>query len=135
MTAGWFLTYHEIPELVHRWLAGLGVRDPQRSARDLADLTHRAGPEGRERVARIAVQLDAVLPRCPDPGMALTNLERFLAAVPRFDQTLDELASDARTTEILLQVFSTSQYYGEVLIRDPELFDWLQAGAERRDRS
>jgi glutamate-ammonia-ligase adenylyltransferase len=135
MTSGWFLTYHEIPELVRRWLAGLGVRDPERGARDLADLTRRAGPERLERVARIAVQLDAVLPRCPDPGMALTNLERFLAAVPRIDETLDELAADARTTEILLQVFSTSQHYGEVLIRDPELFDWLQAGAERRDRA
>src|SRR5262249_26124049 len=30
---------------------------------------------------------------------------------------------------------STSQYFSEVLIRDPDLFDWLRAGAERRDRS
>ncbi len=135
MTSGWFLTYHEIPEMVQRWLAGLGVRDPERGARDLADLTRRAGPDRLEQVSRIAVQLDAVLPRCPDPGMALTNLERFLAAVPRLDATLDELAGDARTTEILLQVFSTSQHYGEVLIRDPELFNWLQSGAERRDRA
>jgi [glutamine synthetase] adenylyltransferase / [glutamine synthetase]-adenylyl-L-tyrosine phosphorylase len=135
MTSGWFLAYHEIPEMVRRWLAGLGVRDPERGARDLADLTRRAGPERLERVSRIAVQLDAILPRCPDPGMALTNLDRFLAAVPRLDETLDELAADARTTEILLQVFSTSQHYGEVLIRDPELFDWLRAGAERRDRA
>ena len=64
------------------WLAGLGVRDPERGASDLADLTRRAGPERLERVARIAAQLDAVLPRCPDPGMALTNLDRSLAAVP-----------------------------------------------------
>ncbi len=135
MTAGWFLTYHEIPELVQRWLAGLGVRDPERGARDLADLTRRAGPASLGQVARIAVQLDAVLPRCPDPAMALTNLDRFLAAMPRLEQALHELAEDARKTEILLQVFSTSQYFSEVLIRDPELFDWLQAGAERRDRA
>ena len=126
MNAGWFLTYHEIPELLQSWLAGLGVRDPERGARDLIDLTRRAGPERLDRIARIAVQLDAVLPRCPDPGMALTNLERFLAAVRRLDETLDQLVGDARTTEILLQVFSTSQYFSEVLIRDPELFDWLQ---------
>src|SRR5262249_43951314 len=42
---------------------------------------------------------------------------------------------EARTIEILLQVFSTSQYFSEVLIRDPELFDWLRAGAGRRERS
>jgi glutamate-ammonia-ligase adenylyltransferase len=135
MTCNWFLKYHEIPELVERWLAGLGVRDPKRGARDLADLIGRAGPSGLESVARIAVQLDAVLPRCPDPGMALSNIERFLAAVPRLDQTLRELAEAARTTEILLQVFSTSQYFSEVLIRDPELFDWLQAGALRREKA
>ncbi len=49
--------------------------------------------------------------------------------------TLRELAENPRTTEILLQVFSTSQYLTEVLIRDPELLDWLQGGPERRDRS
>ncbi len=135
MNAGWFSTYHEIPELVQNWLAGLGVRDPERGARDLADLTRRAGLAHRDQVDRIAVQLDTVLPGCPDPSMALTNLERFLAAVPRLDRTLAELAGDPRTTEILLQVFSTSQYYSEVLIRDPELFDWLQTGADLRDRT
>ena len=135
MTPTWFLTYHDVPELVHRWLAGLGVRDPERGVRDLADLTRRAGPACLELVARIAVQLDAVLPRCADPGMALANLERFMAAVPRIETTLGDLADNPRTTEILLQVFSTSQYLTEVLIRDPELLDWLQGGPERRDRS
>jgi glutamate-ammonia-ligase adenylyltransferase len=130
MNAGWFSTYHEVPELVQGWLARLGVRDPERGARDLADLMRRAGPAHHPQVDRIAVQLDAVLPGCPDPGMALTNLERFLGAVPQLGRTLAELADDPRRTEVLLQVFSTSQYYSEVLIRDPELFDWLQAGAE-----
>ncbi len=81
------------------------------------------------------MQLDAILPRCADPGMALVNLERFMAAVPRIDSTLDELANNVRTTEILLFVFSTSQYLSEVLIRDPELLGWLQGGPERPDRS
>ena len=40
-----------------------------------------------------------------------------------------------RTTEMLLQVFSTSQYLTEVLIRNPELLTWLQGGPDRRDRS
>src|SRR5262249_42257555 len=74
-------------------------------------------------------------PRCADPGMALANLERFIAAVPEIESTLRDLAQNARTTEILLQVFSTSQYFSEVLIRDPTLLDWLQGGAERRDRA
>ena len=67
--------------------------------------------------------------------MALVNLERFMAAVPRLEATLGDLAENPRTTEIVLQVFSTSQYLTEILIRDPELLDWLQGGPERRDRS
>jgi [glutamine synthetase] adenylyltransferase / [glutamine synthetase]-adenylyl-L-tyrosine phosphorylase len=135
MTNSWYLTYHDVPELVERWLSGLGVRDPERGARDLADLTRRAGLECLDRLARIIVQLDTILPRCADPGMALVNLERFMAAVSRIDSTLDELANNVRTTEILLFVFSASQYLSEVLIRDPELLGWLQGGPERPDRS
>jgi glutamate-ammonia-ligase adenylyltransferase len=134
MTAAWFLTYHEIPELMIGWLAGLGVRDPERAARDLADLTRRAPGGCLELVARVAAQLDLVLPKCADASMALVNLERYLAAVPAIEPALANLADSPRTTEILLQVFSTSQYLSEVLIGDPELLTWLQRGPERRDR-
>jgi glutamate-ammonia-ligase adenylyltransferase len=135
MTPDWFLTYHEIPELIHGWLAGLGILDPRRAARDLADLTARAGPDCLKLVAAIAVQLDDVLPRCADPGMALGNLERFVAAVPSVASTLRSLAANPRTTEMLLEIFSTSQYYSEVLFRDPELVDWLRGGPDRPDRA
>jgi len=135
MTPAWFLAHHEIPELVHAWLAGLGIRDAERGQRDLADLTRRAGAQCLELIARLAVQLDTVLPRCADPGMALANLERFVAALPGIAPTLRHLADHPRTTEVLLQVFSTSQYFSEVLIRDPELLDWLRGGPDRPDRT
>ncbi len=83
---------------------------------------------------RLAAQLDDLLPRCPDPGMALTNLERFVAAHPEPAQLLDHLSVSPRSSEILVQLFSTSQHLSEVLIREPELLDWLRAGADRRDR-
>ncbi len=67
--------------------------------------------------------------------MALANLERFMAAAPRVEATLAHLCGDPRATEILLQVFSTSQYFSEVLIRDPVLLEWLQSGPARPDRS
>jgi glutamate-ammonia-ligase adenylyltransferase len=135
MTSAWFLAYHDIPELIRPWLAGLGIRDPERAGRDLADLTRHAGDQGLELVARIAVQLEAILPRCADPDMALSNLERFAAALPRGTATLRQLADDPRSTEILLQVFSTSQYFSEVLFRDPELLDWLRGELKRPDRA
>ena len=83
---------------------------------------------------RLALRLDALLPRCPDPGMALANLERFVAACPAPDEMIVLLAESARTTEILVQLFSTSQHLSEMMIRDPSLLDWLRWGAERRDR-
>ena len=66
--------------------------------------------------------------------MALANLEQFVAGQPDPEPTLCKLAENIKTTEILLHVFSTSQYLSEVLIRDPGLLGWLQAGAERPDR-
>ncbi|MGA2700825.1 MAG: bifunctional [glutamate--ammonia ligase]-adenylyl-L-tyrosine phosphorylase/[glutamate--ammonia-ligase] adenylyltransferase [Isosphaeraceae bacterium] len=134
MNADGFLSYRDNPELLESWLIGLGVRDPQRAGRDLQDLIDRAGPGRMELITRIAIQLDTVLPRCPEPGMALANLERFVAGQSDPEPALRKLADNLKTTEILLQVFSTSQYLSEVLIRDPALLGWLQAGAERPDR-
>jgi glutamate-ammonia-ligase adenylyltransferase len=133
-TSEWFLVDHAKPGEVERWLTGLGVRDSERAARELADLTRRAGPAALALVARIVAQLGLVLPRCADPAMALANLERFLTGVSRIELTLEQLAENPRTTEILLQVFSTSQYLSDVLFRDPQLLDWLQARPEGRDR-
>lgn len=134
MNVEWFVRQLEYPELTRRWLQGLGVRDLDRGARDIEDLGRHAGPEARPRLAHLAVLFDTYLPRSSDPGMALANFERHVAALPDPVAGLDRLISRPRTVEILLQVFSTSQHLSELLIRRPELIDWLQAGAERRDR-
>ncbi len=128
------LSYRDQPELLEGWLAKLGVRDPRHAGRDLRDLFDRAGAGQIELISQIAIQLDEVLPRCSEPGMALANLERFVAAQPVPQPVLRKLAESIKTTELLLQVFSTSQYLSDVLIRDPGLLDWLQAGPERPDR-
>jgi [glutamine synthetase] adenylyltransferase / [glutamine synthetase]-adenylyl-L-tyrosine phosphorylase len=131
-TAERFTTLMENPEAARLWLTGLGVRDAERAFRDLRDLAGRGLP--LHLVARLAGQLDSALPRCPDPGMALTNLERFVAASPAPEAALEGLATNPRSTEIAVQLFSTSQFFSELMIRDPALLDWLRAGADRRDR-
>lgn len=128
----WYLLKLDDAETTCRWLAGLGLRDPERGYRDLRDLALRGRTE--KLIARIAEQLNDFLPRCPDPGMALTNLDRFVAASPRPETTLKSLAENPRTTESLVQLFSTSQHLCDLLVRDPALLDWLREGAERRDR-
>ena len=68
--------------------------------------------------------------------MALTNLERFVAANPRPGGGARRAWSDdPRPLEILLQLFSTSQYFSELIIRDPASPAWLRDGADRRDRT
>ncbi len=84
-------------------------------------------------IAQLATRLEVALPRCPDPGMALTNLERFVAASTDPRLTLTSLVEDSRPIEIVIQLFSTSQFFSELMIRDPSLLDWLRAGADRRD--
>src|SRR5690349_18973704 len=116
-TADWFLTLFEDAATLQRWLAGVGVRDTERGARDLRDLARRAGRP--ELLALVAGQLNALLPRCPDAGMALANLERFVAASRRPAAVLRDLTAHPRTTEVLVQLFSTSQYFSEQLIREP----------------
>jgi len=129
---GWLSNVLADPGTMRLWLGGLGVRDSERGVRDLRDLAAKAGPQ--RIMARLAVELDGLLPRCPDPGMALTNLERFISACPEPAETVALLAESPRTTEILVQLFSTSQHLSELMIRDPSLLDWLRAGPERRDR-
>jgi glutamate-ammonia-ligase adenylyltransferase len=120
------------PERARRWLAGLGVRDVDRAWRDLRDLARAERP--RALIGNLLSQLETGLPACPDPGMALTNLERFIAAAAHPEAMLGMLALDPRTFEVLLQLFSASQYFSDQMIGDPELIYWLRAGAERRDR-
>jgi len=134
MKLEWFVRQLEFPALTRKWLHGLGVRDLDRGLRDVEDLARHAGPDSRRILARIASHFDAALPRSSDPGMALTNFERYVAALPDPAAGLARLAERPRTTEILLQVFSTSQHLSDLLIRQPGLIDWLQSGAERRDR-
>src|SRR4051812_28946165 len=95
--ADWLLTLLDEPGPARRWLAGLGVRDVDRGSRDLADLLRRAG-DAKLR-ARLAGQLQGLLPRCPDPDMALTNLDRYVAASPAPERVLERLAGHPRTTE------------------------------------
>ena len=121
------------PTAARLWLGDLGVRDPERGRRDLRDLAASGLSAGA--MDGLIGQLGVALPQCPDPGMALTNLGRFAASGPDGRAALESLPGNPRTTDVLVQLFSTSQYFSELLIRDPRALDWLRGGAERRDRS
>ena len=77
-------------------------------------------------LAVIADQLSEILPRLSDPDMALNNLERFIVST-RSPLALGGLFErDREALPTLLQIFSTSQYLADWLVRDPESYDLLR---------
>ncbi len=104
-------------------LASWGLRDLPQGWRNARQLARVLGPE---RFHRLAEALAVRLPLCPDPDMALNNLERFLS-VPLAAGQLDQLLEgQARTLEILVQLFSSSQYFSELLVASPDYTDMLR---------
>jgi glutamate-ammonia-ligase adenylyltransferase len=110
--------------LLHGW----GLRDPERGWRNLS---HLAGAVGVDALRELCHPLGRLLPRCPDPDMALNNLERFLAN-PAGAQLLPALQEHrARSLEILLQLLSTSQYFSDLLVTNPDYLDMLRVPLRR----
>ncbi len=105
--------------LLHAW----SLRDFERGYRNLAHLARAVGVDALRGLCPL---LGRFLPRCPDPDMALNNLERFLAAGAGAAQLPALAEGRARTLEILLQLFSTSQSFSDLLVANPDYLDMLR---------
>src|ERR1700737_3032092 len=114
-------------------LAGplLGDWDLRDHERGWRNLTHLAEAVGMETLRDLCHPLSRLLPRCPDPDMALNNLERFLANSEGAAQLPALLEGRARSLEILLQLFSTSQYFSDLLVANPEFLTMLRVPLRR----
>ncbi|MFH1351776.1 MAG: glutamate-ammonia-ligase adenylyltransferase [Pseudomonadota bacterium] len=79
----------------------------------------------RDLFARLALLACDVLTEKPDPDMALNNWERFInsLASPEFHYNL--LLSQPMRLEILLGLFSGSQFLADTLVRNPGFLDWV----------
>ncbi len=80
-----------------------------------------------DRAPHFFASFHSQLARSADDAMATTNFLRFLES--SFNQTtlLRDLDDHPILLETLLLIFGSSQYFSDVLIRDPELFRWLTA--------
>ena len=104
-------------------LSERGFSDP---ARALLNLRHIGGEaERRTLFARLAILACDVLSQRPDPDMALNNWERFLHALPDPQAHLRQMLSQPMRLEILLSIFSASQFLADTLVRDPALLDYI----------
>jgi len=106
-----------------QWLRSLGVEDIGRAHANLVAMA--TSGLTLDLLAVICGQLAEHLGGCPDPDMALNNLERFVAAARSRLSLGAFFQRDVTALPILLQIFSISQYLSDLLITDPESFDLL----------
>ncbi len=100
-----------------------GFRDLQRAYLNLRSL---AGHGHRRQVfARLAVLAMDILSGTPDPDMALNNWERFVRTLGSAEGHFRGLFSQPQKLEILLNIFSSSQFLSDVLVRNPGFLDWV----------
>jgi glutamate-ammonia-ligase adenylyltransferase len=65
--------------------------------------------------------------RSPDPDMALNNLVRFTETSLSRTSMFNDLLHFPPLFDLLMSLFGSSQYFADILVRDPELFRWLTA--------
>jgi len=121
------------PTQARLWLSTLGVRDAERGYRDIRDLSELGLSDVTSEA--LFTHLTRLLPRSPDAGMALTNLERFLAGSADREATARLVVDSPRAAEVVIQLFSTSQYFSDLMIGDPTLLGWLRGGGDHKEAS
>ncbi len=105
-------------KLVFDW----DVADVERAKSNLAGIAEVVGLDGLNELCH---PLGRFLPRCADPDMALNNLDRYFASAgPSSLPALME--SRSRTLETMLQLFSTSQFFSDLLITNPDYLEMLR---------
>jgi glutamate-ammonia-ligase adenylyltransferase len=119
------------PDLCLDILEGKGFRPPEPAFESLRVL-RKGGTKGylTERAHR---QLDRIAPllfqevmNCPDPPMALANMEKFLEACRRARGTYYALlAENPEIIKVLVSLFATSQFLSRNFIQHPEVLDSL----------
>ena len=109
------------PELRRAVLSASGLQNVERAYVNLRALAGRGAR--REQFVRLAVLACDIWRREPDPDMALNNWERFVSDLPDAGAHFQLLLAQPRRLEILLGVFSRSQFLADTLVRNREFLD------------
>jgi [glutamine synthetase] adenylyltransferase / [glutamine synthetase]-adenylyl-L-tyrosine phosphorylase len=99
------------------------LTDRGRGLRNYQALASHLGPASGNLLPHLA----RALPESPDPDLALNALERFFATKPARELLPRLLADDGRQLHILIQLFGTSQFLGDVLAADPDFLETATA--------
>ncbi len=115
-----------------QWLESLGVREPARALRHLEPLLQSSA--NSRLLEHLLPRLVTGAVQSADCGMALANFGSLMAALKDPDTTLSTWERSPKSFDALLKILSSSQYFSDILIREPDLFPWLCSGPERLDR-
>ena len=101
----------------------LNFNDIERADRNLQNL---AGEDDvRELFSKVIYKMLLTIQDSPDPDNALINWGRFTEALVDKYSFFSELIEDSSVIDYLTIIFSSSQFLSEILIKNPEYFDWL----------
>ena len=127
-----FLDHKADADLVKDMLAERRFENVDRAYENLLSL--RSGPVKGNLTERSRRLLEKISPlllheifNSPDPDMALTNLERFLAMIGTRSSYYALLAENRETLKLLVSLFGMSEFLSKILIGHPELLDSLVA--------
>lgn len=124
-----FLSRDLTSEDARAYLRSRGFRDPGEADDHLQALADDMAT--REALGAVAETLVEALGASADPDNALVGFTRYLATRTPARSFLGYLRDDPRATQILVQLLGASPSLGEVLIRNPEYFHWLQLALRR----
>ena len=116
------------PSVAASHLNSWGLNDFDLGLRNLRAI---AGSLGLDSLAVLLPFLGQFLPGQADPDMALNNLERFLAnplARSRLPALLD---AQARGLDVVIQIFSASQFFSDLLAANPDDLDVVEGPMRR----
>ena len=101
-------------------LAVLGLSDPRAAEGALVRMA--SGPEERAALGALLPHLLTTLEKAAGPDGVLVNLERFSQSVRDRLTLYRDLAEHPRWMEILVSLFSGSQFLTEILLLNPDMF-------------
>ncbi|NLH99834.1 MAG: hypothetical protein GX446_10145 [Chthonomonadales bacterium] len=104
-------------------LAEIGLQDPARARRLLIGLAGRGVTD--DDVAALLPQLLSALAQSPDPDRALTNFVRWTDGIGNPYTHFRYLAGHPTALGIFVNVCGVSQFFADLLARNPEWFELL----------
>ena len=106
-------------------IARAGFRDVERALQNFEELA------GSEVEGQLPDEFFQMLIDAPDPDMALNNFARVVQAIRNRTAFLHTLETQPELCRMLLCVLGGSPFMADMLVRDPEIFDWLTDAPDR----